>query len=121
MDTEAGTDQFCSHTRLKPWAVASPFPHTPWNEREGALHVCVEGDVKERKVSWRTFNMPFLQGESWLSPGLRIALSPRDVFQDRENAISLEVELQQGSCDVQAVPQPDAAQRLDTAQTICTS
>lgn len=76
------------------------IPHAPWNgrssyKREGALGVCVGGDFKERKVSRRTFNIPLLQGESWLLPGLRIILSFRDVLQDRETAISLEMELQQ--------------------------
>lgn len=102
------------------------MPHASWNgrssyEREGALGVCVGGDFKEREVSRRTFNVPLFQEESWLLPGLRIILSLRDVLQDRETTISLEMELQQGSCEVQTVPQPDAAQRLDTALTIYTS
>lgn len=87
----------------------------------GSSWCLLGGDFKERLVSKRTFNNPLLQGESWLSPGLRVTLSLRGVLQDREIAISSEMKLQQGSCEVQAVPQPDAAQRLDTAQTICVS
>lgn len=52
----------------------------------------------------------FLQGESWLSAGLRVTLSPRAVLQDRGTAITLEIGLQESYREMQTVPLPDAAQ-----------